>query len=210
MPKQRDRMLVVLAASLAMPPTVPTVSAQNSVTEDSVASERASVVTMVAGTGGLILAGATGAQLIRTPKDWSQTWDGFGYRVADQTGFYLVQTSTFHVLGRALGYRPDSAPCPQDALVGCAFTATFTAFDRAGRRRPNVPLMTSIVIGTGASLLWRPERRVNRESWAFVGTRLGITFGGYVAERLLVDWWSSRRAVVTSSAGGGKHATSTR
>jgi hypothetical protein len=210
MPKQRDRMLVVLAASLAMPPTVPTVSAQNSVTEDSVASERASVVTMVAGTGGLILAGATGAQLIRTPKDWSQTRDGFGYRVADQTGFYLVQTSTFHVLGRALGYRPDSAPCPQDALVGCAFTATFTAFDRAGRRRPNVPLMTSIVIGTGASLLWRPERRVNRESWAFVGTRLGITFGGYVAERLLVDWWSSRRAVVTSRAGGGKHATSTR
>jgi hypothetical protein len=76
--------------------------------------------------------------------------------------------------------------------VRCAFTATFTAFDDAGRRRVNVPLVASLLVGTGASLLWRPERRDADAAWAFVGTRLGILSGGFVAERLVVDWWAQR------------------
>ncbi|HZF67498.1 MAG TPA: hypothetical protein VEZ47_05645, partial [Gemmatirosa sp.] len=45
-----------------------------------------------AATGGLILLGAAGAQALRTPTAWPRTAGGFGRRVADQTGFYLVQT----------------------------------------------------------------------------------------------------------------------
>ncbi|WKW13413.1 hypothetical protein Strain138_002732 [Pseudogemmatithrix spongiicola] len=162
------------------------------VVQMSVTGADASPATKAALTGSLILAGAAGAQLIKTPKAWDRTWQGFGYRVADQSGFYLVQTTSFRALGRALDYRQDAVLCPRDGLVGCAFTATFTAFDREGRRRVNTPLVTSILVGTGASLLWRPERHDNGESWAFVGTRLGIAFGGYVAERILVDWWAQR------------------
>jgi hypothetical protein len=77
-------------------------------------------------------------------------------------------------------------------VVRCAFTVTFTAFDHAGRRRVNVPLVASLLVGTGASLLWRPERRDADAAWAFVGTRLGILSGGYVMERLVVDWWARR------------------
>jgi len=162
------------------------------VVQMSVTGADASPATKAALTGSLILVGAAGAQLIKTPKAWDRTWQGFGYRVADQSGFYLVQTTSFRTLGRALDYRQDAVLCPRDVLVGCAFTATFTAFDREGRRRFNTPLVTSILVGTGASLLWRPERHDNGESWAFVGTRLGIAFGGYVAERILVDWWAQR------------------
>ncbi|MBA3853455.1 MAG: hypothetical protein C0503_03510 [Gemmatimonas sp.] len=169
----------------------PTLRAQD-VVQMSVTGTDASPATKAALTGSLILVGAAGAQAIKTPKAWSRTWEGFGSRVADQTGFYLVQTTTFRSLGRALDYRQDAVLCPRDALVGCAFTATFTAFDREGRRRFNAPLVTSILVGTGASLLWRPERQGNAESWGFVGTRLGIAFGGYVAERILVDWWAQR------------------
>lgn len=158
----------------------------------SVTGDGASATTKAALTGGLIVTGAAGAQFIKTPKAWAQTWEGFGYRVADQTGFYFVQTSTFRSLGSVLDYRQDALLCPKERLVGCAFTATFTAFDRTGRRRFNAPLVTSILVGTGASLLWRPERHNNGESWAFVGTRLGIAFGGYVAERIVVDWWAQR------------------
>ena len=174
--------------ALAQPaqPTPPTV------VQMSVTGADAAPATKAALTGGLILTGAAGAQFIKAPKAWAQTWPGFGYRVADQTGFYLAQTSTFRTLGRALDYRQDAVLCPRDALVGCAFTATFTAFDRQGRRHFNVPLVTSILVGTGASLAWRPERHNNGESWAFVGTRLGIAFGGYVAERIVVDWWAQR------------------
>jgi hypothetical protein len=148
--------------------------------------------TKAALTGGMILAGAAGAQLIHTPKAWAQDWEGFGYRVADQAGFYAVQTTAFRSLAALLDYRQDAVLCPRERLARCAFTATFTAFDREGRRRLNAPLVGSIVVGTGASLLWRPERHDSGESWAFVGTRLGIAFGGYVVERIVVDWWVQR------------------
>jgi hypothetical protein len=171
--------------------TAPTLRAQ-SIEAVSVTAVDAAPATKAALTGGMILAGAAGAQLIHTPKAWAQDWQGFGYRVADQTGFYLVQTTAFRALSSALDYRQDAVLCPRDRLVGCAFTATFTAFDREGRRRFNAPLVSSILVGTGASLLWRPERNDNGESWAFVGTRLGIAFGGYVAERIVVDWWAQR------------------
>jgi hypothetical protein len=185
-------------------------AAQPDTTRRSATAAGTSTPTMLALTGGLILSGAAGAHVIGSPEGWAQTWPGFGSRVADQAGFYLVQTTTSGLMGRALGYRPDAARCPREVLVGCAFRATFTAFDRTGRRRLNAPLVTSIVVGTGASVLWRPERRDATETWAFVGTRLGISFGGYVAERLLVDWWASRRASATSSADHRMHSKSTR
>lgn len=167
----------------------PALSAQDAA---SVTGDSASLATMAALTGSLILAGAGGAQLIGSPTAWSRTWPGFRSRVADQTGFYLVQLSTVQSLGRVMGYRPDATPCLRDALVGCAVTATFSAFDREGRRRVNVPLVASILVGTGASLLWRPERNDRGQAWAFVGTRVGITVGGFVAERIVVDWWAQR------------------
>lgn len=140
----------------------------------------------------LIAAGASGAQTIKSPEAWPRTWGGYGQRVADQTGFYIVQTTTFRTLASGLDYRPDAVLCPKDALVRCSLTATFTAFDRRGVRRANVPLITSILAGTGASVAWRPERKDNAKTWAFVGTRLGIVFGSYVAERLVLDWWAQR------------------
>lgn len=171
--------------------TAPTLRAQ-SIEAVSATAADAAPATKAALTGGMILVGAAGAQLIHTPKAWRTDWEGFGFRVADQTGFYLVQTTSFRSLASLLDYRQDAVLCPRDRLVGCAFTATFTSFDREGRRRFNAPLVTSILVGTGASLLWRPERNDNGESWAFVGTRLGIAFGGYVAERIVVDWWAQR------------------
>lgn len=158
----------------------------------SVTGDHAPRSTKVAITSGLILAGAAGAQTIKTPKDWARTWEGFGYRVADQTGFYLVQTATVRSMRNLLDSRPDAALCPRDRLLRCATVATFTAFDRRGERRANIPLMTGIAVGTAASLAWRPERHDNGEAWAFVGTRLGIVIGGYIAERALLDWWAQR------------------
>lgn len=152
----------------------------------------AAPATKAALSGGMILLGAAGAQYLHTPKAWERDWQGFGYRVADRTGFHVAQAMSFRSLASLLDYRQDAVLCPRDRLVGCAFTATFTAFDRVGRRRFNAPLVTSLLVGTGASLLWRPERSDNGESWAFVGTRLGIAFGGYVAERVVVDWWAQR------------------
>lgn len=142
--------------------------------------------------GSLIIIGAAGAHLIGSPETWTRTWPHFGYRVADQTGFYLVQNSTAQVLGRALEYRPDRSPCPREALVGCALTATFTAFDRDGHRRINVPFVASLLLGTGISLIWRPERHDSGKAWTFIGTRLGIATGGYVAEKILLEGWARR------------------
>jgi hypothetical protein len=45
---------------------------------------------------------------------------------------------------------------------------------------------------TGVSVAWRPERKDTDKTLAFVATRLGLAFSGYVAERILVDWWRAR------------------
>ena len=143
-------------------------------------------------TAGLIVAGASGAQLVKSPEAWPRTVGAFGQRLADQTGFYIVQTGSYALLTRATGYRADTEACPRRERLGCAVVRTFTAYDRNGVRRLNTPLMTSIALGTGVSLAWRPERQDPDKALAFVGTRLGIVVGGYVAERVFVDWWKSR------------------
>lgn len=149
-------------------------------------------VAAIALTAGLIVAGATGAQLVGSPDAWPRTIGAFGQRVADQTGFYVVQTSTYRVITNGFGWTADTAPCPPHALVRCSVARTFTAFDRNGVRRANVPLLASIATATGVSVAWRPERKDADKTLAFVATRLGIALGGYVAERMLVDWWRAR------------------
>jgi len=158
----------------------------------SVTGGDASPATKAALTGGAILLGASGAQLIKTPEAWPRTIGGYGSRVADRTGFYVVKTATHSGVASLLDYRPDAVLCPRSTLLRCSFVSTFTAFDRAGQRRTNWPLIRSILVGTGASLAWRPEREDNGKAWGFVATRLGIVFGGYVVERFVVDWWAQR------------------
>lgn len=142
--------------------------------------------------GGMILVNATGAQFIQAPKAWERTWAGFGYRVADRVGYAIVQESTYRTFTRALDLQPDAAPCARGRIVPCAFTATFTSFDSAGRRRANTPLFASLAIGAGTSLFWRPERHDPAKAWAFVGTRMGISAGANLAARIVVDWWAQR------------------
>lgn len=158
----------------------------------SVTAAESSPAAKAAITAAMILAGASGAQIIRTPDDWPRTVGGFGQRVADQTGFYVVQTLTSRGVKSLIDYHPDAVLCPRSRLLSCSVVSTFTAFNRAGERRTNWPLITSVVAGTGASLAWRPEREDNAKAWGFVGTRLGIVFGGYVAERYVMDWWAQR------------------
>jgi hypothetical protein len=149
-----------------------------------------------AATGGLILLGAAGAQALHTPTAWPRTAGGFGRRVADQTGFYVVQTGAQRALGAALGWRADEAPCPGRALgrlVPCAVARTFTAVDRRGVRRANVPFLASVAAATAASVAWRPERRSAVKARAFAATRVGVVLGGFAAERLLVEWRRGRR-----------------
>jgi hypothetical protein len=183
----RATLIAFLALSAAMPARAQDIE-RLSVT--AVAENSPATKAML--TAALIATAASGTQLLQFPDAWPRTWNGYGYRVADQTGFYIVQTTTFSLLSSATDYRQDVVLCPKATVVRCSFVATFTAFDRRGVRRVNVPLISSILVGTGASLAWRPERSDNGKSWAFVGTRLGVAFGGYVAERLVLDWWAQR------------------
>ena len=183
-----SRRLLCLGAILVMAPVVRAQELPKAL----FVPEDASPAMKAALTVGSILSTAAGVQIIKSPTAWPRTWEGFGARVADQTGFYVTKTATFRAVAQVLDYRQDVAPFAPEALIGCAITATFTAFDASGRRRVNAPLVTSVVVGTGASLLWRPERHDAGTAWAFAGTRLGVSFGGYVAQRILMDWWTQR------------------
>lgn len=146
----------------------------------------------VALTAGLIVAGATGAQLIKSPEAWPRTVGAFGQRIADQTAFYTVATGSYWVVARATGLRSYTDPCPRERLLRCAAVRTFTATDAAGAQHLHTPLLSSIVVASATSVLWRPERADNTKAWEFFFTRVGIVVTGYVAERVLVDWWKGR------------------
>jgi hypothetical protein len=148
----------------------------------------------IALTAGMIVAGASGAQWIHTPEAWPRNWDGFGQRVADRAGYVVVQASSYVLFERGLGYRQDATTCPRERLLRCGFARTFTAFDRNGVRRAHVPLLASVIVGSGVSLAWRPERSEPAKSWAFVGSRIGIGLAGQVAKRIVGDWWVARTA----------------
>jgi hypothetical protein len=143
-------------------------------------------------TGALILAGATGAQVILTPKAWPRTASGFGKRVADQTGFYLVQAGTQQLAGRAIGYRNDATTCSGERLVTCAVVRTFTARDSRNVRRLHLPFLASTLAATAASVAWRPERETRSQSLSFAATRVGVVFAGFIAERAFTEWQRRR------------------
>jgi hypothetical protein len=176
------------------------------------ARPRAGPLAGAASTGGLILLGAAGAQAIRTPDAWPRTGAGFGRRVADQTGFYILQTGTQGALAAGLGWRADEAPCPRRgtlALAGCAVARTFTAVDRGGARRPALPFVAGVGVATAASVAWRPERRSADKARAFVATRLAVVFAGYAGERLLGEWRrqrAGRAGDAAASPSGGEDA----
>lgn len=152
---------------------------------DSAPQGRAEAVAL---TGALIVAGAAGAQVLHTPKAWPRTLEGFGKRVADQTGFYVAQAGSSHLVSRAIGYHIDDAPCTGQALIPCAVVRTFTARDRRNVRRFNVPFAASTLAATAVSVSWRPERATRSEALSFVATRVGVVFAGFIAERVLLEW----------------------
>ncbi|MBC7840953.1 MAG: hypothetical protein H7099_01500 [Gemmatimonadaceae bacterium] len=152
---------------------------------DSVSHGRATAVAL---TGALILAGAAGAQALHTPKAWPRTFEGFGKRVADQTGFYLAQAGVSHVVSRATRYRPDDTSCSGQSLIPCAVARTFTARDSRNVRRANLPFLISTLAATAASVTWRPERETRSQALSFVATRVGVVFAGFIAERVLLEW----------------------
>jgi hypothetical protein len=188
--RYRRRLVAALALTLAVL-TSSALQAQRADAEPD--STRHGTSSAVAMTGALIVAGAAGAQVILTPKRWPRTAGGFGKRVADQTGFYLVQSGTKSLVGRALGQRDDATPCTGEALLPCAVVRTFTARDRHESRRLNVPFIASTLVATAASVSWRPERESRSESLSFAATRVGVVVAGFVAERAFVEWRRRRQ-----------------
>ncbi|MGV3711340.1 MAG: hypothetical protein ACO1Q7_21145 [Gemmatimonas sp.] len=176
-------------ASLALLLAPALLGAQEGTVADSVAPS--SIPAPIA-TAALVLAGAAGAQIIKTPKAWARTSEGFARRVGDQTGFYLAQTSLQRGLEHASGWRTDHTPCSV-ALLRCATGRVFVARTATGARKPHLPFVGSVVGATALSLAWRPERHNAVQFQQFVVTRLAIVFGGFIAERAFADWWSARK-----------------
>jgi hypothetical protein len=186
--------LAGLAAPVAAQPVDPRRAADDSAAAPPAPRPHAPLAG-VAATGGLILLGAAGAQAIQSPEAWPRTVGAFGQRVADQTGFYVVQTGVQRAVAAGLGWRADDAPCPRRALwplAACAAVRTVTAVDRRGARRPAIPFLASVGAATATSLAWRPERREPVKARAFLATRLAIVLAGYAGERVLVEWRRGR------------------
>lgn len=141
---------------------------------------------------GMILAGAGGTQYVQSPKAWPQTVGGYGNRVADLAGFTVVQAATQKSLEAMSGWRPYAAVCVRERLIACTYERTFTGFDRNGIRHRNYPLIAGIVVGSAASVLWRPERQDDTKTLMFISTRILSTTAGAWGGRIVHDWLATR------------------
>ena len=158
----------------------------------SITGAQAPASTKAARAIGFVLLGATWGQVTHSPELWPRSISGYGQRLADGTGMVLVSQTTGSLLASSLDYRADAVMCPRERIVRCAVTASFTAFNRRGERRPHIPKLAGLAVGTAASLAWRPERRNNGESWNFALTRVGMGLGVGLAERIIADWIGGR------------------
>jgi hypothetical protein len=140
--------------------------------------------------------GAAGAQIIRSPEAWERTWEGYGYRLADQTGFLVVEESVRRGLRAAIGPAATNTSCWRPARgglsaaargVSCAVASTVVERAPDQSRRLNVPTIASVLVATGVSLAWRPERTNAAKARNFVLVRTGVVFGGLAATRLYTD-----------------------
>ncbi len=143
-----------------------------------------------------LLSGAW-SQTRGTPTVWKRTWGGYGSRLGDGYGYLVVKTGVQHVVGRAVPWGADVAPCITRPLsliretatrAGCAIARTTTLRTTSGDRRPNLPLFAGAVVGTFTSLSWRPERQSAVSSRSFVIQRFAITYGTTALVRLVADW----------------------
>lgn len=139
-----------------------------------------------------ILAGASGAHAVQSPKAWPQDWGGFSDRVADRTGFVTVKLGVRGATAWVTGIQDDDTPCARRGLLRCAVHRSFTGIDRNGVRRAHVPMLLSVAVGSATSIAWRPERKDPQTAAEFAGTRALVSLGFTVAERIVTDWFSAR------------------
>jgi hypothetical protein len=193
---------VVVGTAAAQQPPSPPDSAGRPVGT----ARAAPVVGMLAGA---VVGAASGAQLAGSPEAWGRTWGGYGRRLADQVGFLTVEETVRRSTIALTGWRTAEEPCgtargalaarPRPDLglltaLRCGVDRTFTARNRAGASRPNLPVVGGIVAGTAASLAWRPEGRAGgSDAIAFVATRLAISFGATIVARTVTEVVRSRR-----------------
>lgn len=142
---------------------------------------------------------ATWAQVIGMPDTWPRTWHGYGNRLGDQLGFAATEEVLRLGLEAAVPWRSAPRACPGarpgrgtwarlGAAARCGVAGSFVAHNRAGERRPNLPLLGAIVAASAVSLSWRPERTDAQKGQLFLLTRVGISMGASSVNRAVGAW----------------------
>ena len=134
-----------------------------------------------------ILLGAGIGQAFGSPSRWHQNFDGLGRRVADQTGFVVIRSATARALTASTGWHPNPEPCVT-ARIRCALSRTLLLQAHNGARRPNLPLIGSLMAGSAASVLWRPERSRRSDALTYSLARVGGGIAAAVARRALREF----------------------
>jgi hypothetical protein len=141
-----------------------------------------------------MVSAASWTQAMGVPEGWDRTWQGYGNRLGDQLGFGASEELLRLGLEQVTHWKSVTAPCegaragrPFSARLGaatsCSLASTFLAHNRAGERRPNLPLLGAIVAASAISLTWRPERKSASKGQVFMLTRVGIVTGATVLTR---------------------------
>jgi hypothetical protein len=141
-----------------------------------------------------MVSAATWTQALGVPEGWDRTWQGYGNRLGDQLGFGVSEEVLRLGLEHATHWRSVTPACEGarpgrrflsrvGAATRCGMSSTFVLQNRAGERRPNVPLLGAIVAASALSLTWRPERKTAHKGQLFMVTRVGIVTGATVFNR---------------------------
>lgn len=141
-----------------------------------------------------MVSAASWTQAMGVPEGWDRTWQGYGNRLGDQLGFGASEELLRLGLEQATHWTSITAPCDGaragrrfsarlGAATACGLSSTFVAQNRAGARRPNLPLLGAIVAASAVSLTWRPERKSASKGQVFMLTRVGIVTGATVLNR---------------------------
>ncbi|MFN7921437.1 MAG: hypothetical protein U0Q16_15145 [Bryobacteraceae bacterium] len=109
--------------------------------------------------------------------EWGGGMRGYGARIGDRYGRFLVSRTIEHATAAALGYEPRYIPCACTATlprIGHAMKATFITYNRNGKWVPNLPRFAGMVSAPLVAPAWQPhDHHLARTT----GIRIGVRFG---------------------------------
>lgn len=125
-------------------------------------------------------------------REWGSGMEGYGARLGDRYGRFLVGRTFEHGAAAMLGYEPRYIPCQctgTGSRIRHAMVKTFVTYNRQGKWVPNIPRFAAMTSSELIAPMWQPPRSYTvGDMSGRIGVRFGLNMATNVAKEFTPEW----------------------